>query len=78
MSNEQLFETAEIKKLISANISTTTINRLADFVKTKKLAGFKMKNGDTISKSTIIEKSLNDLLDKIDNSKNSLFGDSNG
>jgi hypothetical protein len=67
--NTVLFEPVEKKKLVSATMTEETISRLNELVKEKKREGFK------VNKSVLIEKAVNDFLDKLEDNKNGLFGE---
>ena len=68
MSNEDLFTKQEEKKITTVSLKTDTIDRLNDYVKAKKIEGFK------VNKSVIVEKAINNLLDQLEQEKSGLFG----
>lgn len=68
MSNEDLFKKQENKKTTTISLTIDTLNRLNTYVKDKKIKGFK------VNKSVLIEKSINNFLDQLEQDEKGLFG----
>jgi len=70
MSNDKLFEKKQVKKLMSVSLTTDTITMINDFVKSKKIEGFK------VNKSVLVERAIIDFINQLENNQQSLFSDS--